>query len=180
MLEGPSKDALEKKSGTEAVSSIPEKDPNFQGGATEDKAVQIGQEFDARQAAGVREDLLGKMGTVSEVKEEKKVIDFSLITSRIESLKSGGNTKGWFKKAMESLSGDNIKNQIDSLNAGLYKVKNYEQFARMYAKALEEGGEDHALEYVDAIGKGKLVKSEGGELVSTGINSRRGDGILNQ
>ena len=133
-------------------------------------------------ADAVRKDLDEKMDMASaKVEVKENTSDLPEITARIKQLRAeeaavkGGSL--WTKLKNSWSSGKN-RDTIELLQKGGAMVARQQDRFKMYKEAVASGQVELALEFVEALGAGRQVKIENGEIVSIGLSSK--DGILNQ
>lgn len=144
-------------------SQVETKDPVISGetgGVTLERSKETDWQRD-EMAEKMKEGIEAKMGD-KDIKEEERVIDTSFVKNKIAELKE--KKVGFFKRMFSD-----TEETAKRLNKGLMKIEDPRfkgAFAKHFMDALEQGGEKLALEYVEAIGNGELVRPENGVLMT--------------
>lgn len=109
-------------------------------------------------------------------KETLPTMDISVVKAKIKEIEESAAKQNWFKRQFSD-TGETIKR----LKLGLYKIEDPKfkgKFEQDFQAAYAQGGEELAMEYLEDIGAGKLVRPENGVLMVSDLRNQ--DKFFNQ
>lgn len=164
------KPSLEKKD-TNLRKEELEKASSGKTGGVDMKTAESSGMADMRRIEELKTEIQETMPESEEVSTPERVLDTSIIENKISEIEQNKNK--FFRKIFKD-----DEETLRRFRIGLKKIKSTKDFAKDFMSSMDQGGEKLALEYVESIGNGELVRPENGILVVSG--KRSGDSYFSQ
>lgn len=140
-------------------------------GGVDMKTAESSGMVDKQRIEELKTEIQETMPVSEEVSTPERVLDTSIIENKIAEIEQNKNK--FFRKIFKD-----DEETLRRFRVGLKKIKNTKNFAEDFMSSIDQGGEKLALEYVESIGNGELVRPENGILVVSG--KRSGDSYFSQ